>query len=203
MIGIYKITSPSGKVYIGQSTCVESRISDYRRLTSCKKQRRLYSSLKAHGAVAHVFDVIEECHVSALLERERYWQDAYGATGENGLNCRLTATSDRAGFHSLKSRALMSLKQAGANNPNYGKRGNQTSGFGRKRTDEEIAARLACPATHGKIAQQIDLATGIVVREAMVREYVADGFTQGNISSCCTGRLKSHKGFSFQYKESP
>ena len=41
---------------------------------------------------------------------------------------------------------------------------------------------------------------GIVVREAMVREYVASGFTQGNISSCCNGRLKSHKGFGFQCK---
>ena len=33
-------------------------------------------------------------------------------------------------------------------------------------------------------------------------EYVEElGFVQGNISSCCRGRLKTHKGFIFKYHE--
>ena len=43
--GIYKITSPTGRVYIGQSTAIEKRFNDYARYTSCHRQVRLYASL--------------------------------------------------------------------------------------------------------------------------------------------------------------
>lgn len=41
--GIYKITSPSGRVYVGQSVDIERRFAEYRRNGSAKKQRRLAS----------------------------------------------------------------------------------------------------------------------------------------------------------------
>ena len=44
-IGIYKITSLTGKVYIGQSTNLEKRKDDYVKLR-CNKQPKLYNSLK-------------------------------------------------------------------------------------------------------------------------------------------------------------
>lgn len=200
MIGIYKITSPTGRVYIGQSTNIESRLSDYRRLTGCRKQPRLFNSLKAYGAAAHVFEVVEECCVGQLNERERYWQDALDVTGVSGLNCRLTAASDRTGRHSEASKALMRQKQAGANNPNYGKLGPETSTFGRKRTEAERAAIKAYQATRGRIVQQFD-AAGTFLKEGRVREFAELGYSQGNISSCCTGRLKTHKGHIFKYKD--
>ena len=36
MVGIYKITSPSGRVYVGQSTNIEKRFAEYRGLRNCK-----------------------------------------------------------------------------------------------------------------------------------------------------------------------
>ena len=61
-IGIYKITSPRGKVYIGQSRCVRSRFTAYERVhQSIKSQVRLYSSLKKYGIGNHIFEIIEEC----------------------------------------------------------------------------------------------------------------------------------------------
>lgn len=200
--GIYKITSPVGKVYVGQSTHVESRLSDYKRLTGCKKQVRLYNSLKAHGAKTHVFEVVEECCAAQLNERERYWQDALNATGYSGLNCRLTATYDRSGLHSEPSKSLMRQKQGGANNPNYGKRGAEVSTFGRKRTEAERAAIKAYQATRGRIVQQFD-AVGTLLKEGRVRDFTALGFSQGNISSCCSGRLQAYKCYTFKYKETP
>ena len=200
--GIYKITSPTGKVYIGQSTHIESRISDYKRLTGCKKQVRLYASLKAHGAKAHSFEVVEPCLESQLNERERYWQDALDATGDSGLNCRLTAASDRSGLHSETSKALMRQKQGGVNNPNYGKRGADTSTFGRKRTESECAAIKAYQATRGRIIQQFD-ASGSLVKEGRAKDFSALGYSQGNISSCCSGRLATYKGYTFKHKDTP
>ena len=41
---IYKITSPSQKVYIGQSRNIQNRVQNYKRL-DCKKQPILYKSL--------------------------------------------------------------------------------------------------------------------------------------------------------------
>lgn len=200
--GIYKVTSPSGKVYIGQSTHIESRLADYKRLTGCKKQARLYNSLKAHGAKTHVFEIVEECPVGQLNERERHWQDALDATGDGGLNCRLTATSDRSGLHSEASKSLMRKKQGGANNPNFGKCGAEVSTFWRKRTEVERAAIRAYQSTRGRIVQQLD-AEGILLKEGRVRDFAELGFSQGNISSCCSGRLQTYKGFTFKYKETP
>lgn len=48
MIGIYKITSPSGKSYIGQSVNIEKRLRQYSNL-DCKKQRYLYRAILKYG----------------------------------------------------------------------------------------------------------------------------------------------------------
>jgi group I intron endonuclease len=58
-IGIYKITSPSGKIYIGQSWNIPSRFSKYKSLSSSKKQRILHNSFKKYGWEAHKFEIIE------------------------------------------------------------------------------------------------------------------------------------------------
>jgi group I intron endonuclease len=95
MIGIYKITSPSSKVYIGQSVNIERRFLDYKK--SLKKQQiKHFKSIKKYGYENHIFEVIEECSIEFLNERERYWQEYYDCV-ENGLNCRYTKTHERSG----------------------------------------------------------------------------------------------------------
>ena len=199
--GIYKITSPTGRVYIGQSVNIERRFSEYRRPDGPKKQRRLCCSFRAHGVEAHAFEVLEECHESELTARERCWQEALDSAGAQGLNCCVVAEGSRSGLYCDESRARMRERQGGKNNPNYGKRGPQTSCWGRKRPQHEIDAIREFQKTRGRIVQQIDRKTGVVLREAKTRELVAEGMSSGNISSCCTGRLKTYKGFVFLYKE--
>ena len=46
MIGIYKITNPKEKVYIGQSIDIEKRWKRYYYTLNCKSQTALYRSLK-------------------------------------------------------------------------------------------------------------------------------------------------------------
>ncbi len=107
MIGIYKITSPSGKIYIGQTTNFTKR-KNYYKNGAKPYQVRIHNSLKKYGYDAHTIEFIEECLVENLNERERYWQDFYGVIGDNGLNCRLTETNDKSGFISEESKAKMS-----------------------------------------------------------------------------------------------
>lgn len=59
MVGIYKITSPSGRVYIGQTRNEKARLCFYRK-AKCKGQRLLYHSILKYGWEAHKFDVIHE-----------------------------------------------------------------------------------------------------------------------------------------------
>jgi len=88
MIGIYKITNPIGKIYIGQSTNLEKREDDYIKLR-CNKQPKLYNSLKKYGWKQHVFEIIEKCSLEQLNEREIYWGFKYNVLSEDGLNLRL------------------------------------------------------------------------------------------------------------------
>ncbi len=87
MTGIYKITSPSGKIYIGQSINIEKRFKQYKRL-DCKKQPKLYNSLKKYNPENHIFEVIEECSITQLNNQEIYWKLYYNSL-QDGLNCEL------------------------------------------------------------------------------------------------------------------
>jgi group I intron endonuclease len=112
MIGIYKITSPSNKVYIGQSIDIERRFNSYNKLSHCNKQRKLYNSFLKYGVNNHIFEIIEECNIELLNKKERYYQEFYDVLN-NGLNCLLTKTNDRSGKMSDESRLKMSIKLIG------------------------------------------------------------------------------------------
>lgn len=86
--GVYKITSPSGRIYIGESKNVYNRWSKYK-LLNCKDQLGLYNSLLKYTAKEHSFEIIEECSFEELKCRERFWQDFYDVL-KKGLNCKLT-----------------------------------------------------------------------------------------------------------------
>lgn len=92
--GIYKITSPSKKVYIGQSKRISERFSAYKKL-KCKSQPRLYTSFIKYGFENHIFEIIEECSSESLNARERYWQEFYNVIGLNGLNCMYVNTDKK------------------------------------------------------------------------------------------------------------
>ena len=59
MIGIYKITSPSGKVYIGQSWSVEKRLYRYKHyLSSSSSQSVLHNSFLRYGPENHEMEIL-------------------------------------------------------------------------------------------------------------------------------------------------
>ena len=76
MIGIYKIISPTNKPYIGQSINIKKRFGQYKRF-DCKNQNKLYNSLVKYGWDAHKKDILEECSIEQLNERETYWKQYY------------------------------------------------------------------------------------------------------------------------------
>lgn len=88
-IGIYKITNPNGKIYIGQSIDIERRYTQHKNPKESKRQKILHRSLAKYGVENHIFEIIEECSVDCLDERELYWGEYYNVLNGKGLNCRL------------------------------------------------------------------------------------------------------------------
>jgi group I intron endonuclease len=112
MIGIYKITSPSGKIYVGQSIDIDRRFKRYKKQYP-KNQLKLYNSFIKHGVESHVFEVLEECTIEELNSKERYYQDLFFCISTNGLNLKLTQTEDKSGVLSSETRLLISKKSIG------------------------------------------------------------------------------------------
>ncbi len=159
-VGIYKITSPSGRIYIGQSSCIAKRWYHYKML-DCKKQPKLHHSFKKYSVEEHEFEVLEMCLFEDLNVRERYWQEFYNVTDTKiGLNCVLTDTStqpkklsqevkDKIGKsnggdnhwtkhkpYTEEHRKNLSIagkgKRRGKDNPMFGKVGDQNPNYGKQ-----------------------------------------------------------------------
>lgn len=86
--GIYKITSPSGKIYIGQSIDIYKRTANYR-CGHCKNQTYLYHSIKKYGWGAHGFEIIHVCETEELDILEKYYVDLFNTfSSQFGLNVK-------------------------------------------------------------------------------------------------------------------
>lgn len=87
--GIYKITSPTGRIYIGQSRNIQHRKADYKCLHNCNEQRKLYNSFLKYGFLNHHFEVIHVCLPEELNPLEQQYITLFDSTdSKNGLNIR-------------------------------------------------------------------------------------------------------------------
>jgi hypothetical protein len=85
--GIYKITSPEGKVYIGLSKDIDLRWTHYKNSSSMQGNSLLKESFKTLGYDNHISEIIELVNYNnsltekqnnkILRERERYWINFY------------------------------------------------------------------------------------------------------------------------------
>lgn len=112
MIGIYKIISPSGKVYIGQSWDISKRFIDYKYCS--KAQRHIYHSLIKYGYENHTFEVAhelpEDVTQSVLDAYEQLYIDTHRNCGIVLMNIR---EAGAGGKHSFETRKRMSLAAIG------------------------------------------------------------------------------------------
>lgn len=88
---IYKITSPSNKIYIGQTTDIKKRITYYKN-NHCKSQKILHKSIEKYGWDQHVMEVIKETDNVEDLNRleieyiEIYKLNKIKCPESNGMN---------------------------------------------------------------------------------------------------------------------
>lgn len=112
--GIYKITSPSEKIYIGQSININKRFREYKKIQNCKHQTRLFNSFKKHGIGKHRFEIICQCAESELNDLEKYYIGLYQTfNSEYGLNLRDGGRKSKASDETRKkiSESLLMRKE--------------------------------------------------------------------------------------------
>ena len=108
--GIYKITSPSGKIYIGQSRDINRRKRNYKNCR-CKNQIILYNSLLKHGLDNHIFEIICECSELELNKLESINIKKFNTfNSEYGMN--LTSGGDHS-KHSNETKRKISKRNKG------------------------------------------------------------------------------------------
>ena len=104
--GIYRISRrDSDKSYIGQSRDIFKRWKEHSNL-SRKKLSCISSALKLHGLGSFVWEVIEECTLEELNDREVYWISYFDSMSPNGYN--LTSGGGQGTIFSEEVRAKRS-----------------------------------------------------------------------------------------------
>ena len=223
MVGIYKITNPNGRIYIGQSTNIKVRWDKYEKL-ACKDQPSLYSSLNKYGWENHQKEIIEKCEADLLDEREIFWGNHYNVLSNKHLNNRLGR-----GIGSYDSEETKHKKrECHKGRSNYWLKGKKLteshkekiskSKKGHKCYNEEWKEKHLEGVRNRNFKQsqyhknsikkskckpilQLDL-KGNLIKEwesgkqaAQVLEY-----TQPNINACCNGKIPTYKGYIWKFK---
>lgn len=172
IIGIYKITSPSGKIYIGSSKNIKKR-EFYYNSVSCKNQTKIYNSIKKYGWEAHLFEIIEECSLEELYKKEIYYGLLFNVLGKKGLNCVLPKNDDIKSSISDETRQKMSEAKKGNKNTFYGKKHTaetrakiSKAQTGRKHT-EEHKLKVSQNSARAKAKKVINQETQIIYDSAI------------------------------------
>lgn len=113
MIAIYKITSPTGRIYIGKTKDIFRRITEYKKCISTKnsisKQVKIYNSITKYGWEKHSFDVVAYCNEKHANELEIYYISYFKSfNGINKKGMNLTLGGD--GGSGLKKKMSESTK---------------------------------------------------------------------------------------------
>ena len=82
MIGIYKITEIDNPnmFYIGKSNNIKRRFKEHQQKTYEWSRIPFDGYIKEKGIEAFTYEILEECSIEKLSERERYWTDKFEAT---------------------------------------------------------------------------------------------------------------------------
>jgi hypothetical protein len=173
MIGIYKITNPNGKIYIGQSINIERRFKEYQiHQPFISIGRKLYNSLCKYGSESHQFEIIEKCLLEQLNEREIYWGIYFNVLGEKGLNLRLGNANGKC---SEETKQRIGINNKGKLKPNAG------------------------PKRQPIV--QCDMQGNFIQEWGSGREASLNlGFNKQNICNALKNRAKSAYGFVWKYK---
>ena len=152
--GVYRITAPNGKEYVGQSKDVMNRWHTYHRGTGKFSGPKFMNSIKEFGVDEHIFELVEECCEGDLRKREQYYIDLW-QTETKGLNSPKSAKGVKVGTKLNKEWiAAIKLGRIGMPSPAKGK---ELKGLRIRNTQtgEEWKSAAQCARHYGVITSTI------------------------------------------------
>ena len=186
MIGIYKITSPTNKIYIGQSSNIENRKNFYKR-EYCKAQIKLHNSIQKYGWKNHKFELIEECSLEQLNEKEIYWGKYYDVLGENGLNLKL---GNANGLVSEEVKKKIGKARLGQKDSEETKLKKSKSAKGKKKTKTHKENLQNHTSNIAVIQYDLDMYT-IAEYKSINEASRQTGIDKNRISACCYDKIEN------------
>ncbi len=185
--GIYKITNPKNKIYIGQSVDILHRFICYKNKTkSIKHQHRIYNSLLKYGSEKHKFEIIHECTTDKLNDLEIYYINLFNTfNSEHGLNLK-----SGGNYCVFSDEVKLKMRNAQLN---------------KKQTPERIENNRLSQMrnkSRNKKVLQFTLDNVFIKEWESTQDAGRTGFSQRHISGCCLNKYgrKTHKGFIWKYK---
>jgi group I intron endonuclease len=199
MIGIYKITNPKGKIYIGQTIDIQRRVYQYEKF-NCKEQPKLYNSLKKYGFENHQIELIYECDIESLTFFERYYQELYNSTQNDNLNCFLVTTADKSGRHTEETKRKMSESAKGKKKSaeHIAKLPQNQKGYKGKKRSEETKLKQSLNSGKARKVYQYTKDNEFVKEWRNVTE-AEKAYNISNVSGVALGKLKTCGGFKWSY----
>lgn len=122
--GIYKITSPSGKVYVGQSVDIYRRWIEHR--AGCNYKSHLQYSFSKYGYDNHRFEILEQLPHSVTQDDLNQWEqkyiDLFRVQGISLMNAKDGGSPGKNFSASYKKKLSENAKLHAKNNPDWLKR---------------------------------------------------------------------------------
>ena len=220
---IYKLTSPSNKIYIGQTQCLYDRIRRYR---GGKFNKYMKRAVDKYGLENIKLEILEkDIPLENLDEREQFYLDTLKPFNDNGYNICKEASTTRGRKRppeEMKGLSDFNKTRTGELNHFYGKKHTEESKqkqreakLGKKLSQETID-KIVNNTDHAKkyrCVKQIDLVTRDVINifESITEANSITGVGISNISqvankkTCKRGEkewlIKSAGGFYWEWCE--
>jgi group I intron endonuclease len=189
-IGIYKLTAPNGKCYIGQSTNLERRKKEFFKYGKSKKTYSLL--LEQYPASQWEYKVLCTCPKSALDVCEIFYIDMHkSADPHYGYN------------KTLGGKGMLGL--SAEKNPMYGRKFSEESikkmseaHVGKK---NHMFGRFGANCSTSKAVNQYDKQGNFIRRwDSMMDIQRELGIHNASICRCCKGKQKTTGGFQWRHE---
>ena len=222
--GIYMWTSPSGKSYIGQTTNLYKRKSNFLSFGTKYAGSKIDNARRKYSDIQYwTYTILEYCDIDDLDEREEYYISLYD-TMRKGYNCESGGHENKIMSDEAKQKMSKTKKAmyCGENHPMWGRHlteeqkrkmskarkgkccGEKNPMWGKHRDDE---TRIKISKAHDKrkisVSQYTIEGVFIASYESIHEAQRLTNIDRATISRCCKGIQKTAGGFKWAYKNPP
>ena len=195
----------NGKIYVGQAKDFKSRIRCHRcNAKSYKNTNPFYNAIRKYGWDNFIINIIEECDVKLLNDREEYWIQEKNSLYPNGYNLMKGGSQYEMSEDTKKkiSQVRMGMKFSPEHIENLRKShlGNKLSAETKRKLSEINKGKIHSEETRKKLRYsnpnrkevgRFNSEGSLICKYESIKESARIlGCNVGHLSECCRGKRK-------------